>query len=208
MAVQHALRAPFIFVASAAALAACGDDVTNPDNTNEQEVITTVTLTFVPDGGGATVVASFDDPDGEGGAAPTIDDITLTAGSTYAVSVQFLDKLKTPAEDITAEIEAEDDEHQLFFTGDAVDGPATSNPGAILQHSYADMDGSGFPIGLSNTIVARAAGTGKLTVTLRHLPEVGSPVKVAGLAEAVAAGGLAALPGDTDASVEFDVTVQ
>ena len=146
-------------------LAACddGDLVSNPD-----EVITTVTLTFMPVGGGTSVVASFDDPDGDGGNAPTIDPITLPAGS-YVLGLEFLNALEDPPEDITQEVADEAHQHQVFLTGTAVDGPAAANPGAPLMHGYTDSDVNGFPIGLANAITA-AAGTGQLTVTLEHLP--------------------------------------
>ncbi|MEZ4367515.1 MAG: hypothetical protein R2939_14750 [Kofleriaceae bacterium] len=88
-----------------------------------------------------------------------------------------------------------------------MDGPAATNPGAALTHAYGDTDANGLPIGLDSDITA-VAGTGNLTVTLRHLPPVsGAAQKVAGLAEQVAADGINALPGETDASVTFPVTV-
>ncbi len=181
-------------------MSACGEDVTEPDDHNENEVITTVTLRFTPQGGGLAVEATFQDPDGDGGQAPTIDDITLTGGRTYALTLTLQNGLESPPEDITEEIAKEDDEHQIFFTGSAV--------GSALVHTYNDMDDNGNPVGLTNTIAA-SAGSGQLTVTLRHLPPVGgSPVKVAGLAAQAAGSGIAGLPGDTDVSVTFDVMVQ
>ena len=199
----------YLFMVSSVFIAACGDDVANPQNENEQEVITTVTLSFTPTNGGTAIEASFDDPDGEGGAAPTTDAITLTAGSTYTVTLQFLNKLEDPPEDITEEIEEENDQHQIFFTGGAVDSPATTNSNAILEQSYTDMDAYGLPVGLTNTIVARSVGTATLTVTLRHLPPIdGNRVKVASLASEVASGGIGSIAGETDATVDFDVTVQ
>lgn len=184
--------------------AAC-DDVGGSEN--ENEVITTVSLSFAPMGGGAAITASFDDPDGDGGAAPTIDPINLTAGTTYALSVRFLNKLEDPAEEITDEVRDEGDEHQLFFTGTAVNGPASDRPGAPLAHTYADADGASLPIGLSSTVVA-TAGAGQLTVTLRHVPPLdGAAVKTADLAGRVKSGGIASIGGDTDAEVTFQVTV-
>lgn len=183
---------------------ACSDD---GGSENENEVITTVSLSFAPMGGGAAVVAEFDDPDGDGGAAPTIDPVNLTSGTTYALIVRFQNKLEEPPEEITDEVRDEGDEHQLFLTGTAVNGPATNNPSAPLTHTYGDTDGGGLPIGLSNTIVA-ASGSGMLTVTLRHLPPINdNPVKVADIAGQVKAGGIAAIGGDTDAEVTFMVTV-
>jgi hypothetical protein len=184
---------------------ACGGD---GETTNENEVITTVTLDFAPNGGGATVSAAFNDPDGDGGTAPTVDPIVLATGKTYAMTVRFQNKLETPPDEITDEVRDESDQHQVFVTGSAINGPATTTTTAPLTHSYADTDANGLPIGLSNTIVA-AAGTGQLIVTLRHIPPVNDvAAKVAGLAEQIKTGGLAALPGDTDAQVTFSVTVQ
>ncbi|HEU0029126.1 MAG TPA: hypothetical protein VFQ53_00745 [Kofleriaceae bacterium] len=195
-----------VALATAIALAGCYPAlVTNDDN--EGEVITTVTLTFTPDGGGTPVTASFDDPDGDGGELPVIDPIVLTAGTTYDLAVQFINRREEPAEDITLEVRDESDEHQVFFTGSAVDGPASDHPDGPLVQTYADLDVNGLPIGLDNQIVART-GTGMLTVTLRHLPPLnGQPAKTAELADAVKAGGFAGLAGETDAQVPFDVTV-
>jgi hypothetical protein len=182
---------------------------------NESEVITTVRLTFTPEGGGTPVVAAFTDPDGDGGMSGSSDPITLVSGTTYALSVEFLSELEDPAEDITAEIEEESEEHQVFVFGNAVEGPATpANASAVLEHAYADVErdyggtvGDDLPVGLANEIVARAAGSGRLTVMLRHLPELNDqPQKVAGLAERLAGG--EPLPGDVDTEVEFEVTVQ
>ena len=174
---------------------------------NEAEVFTTVSLTFTPVGGGAAVTAAFKDPDGDGGNAPTIDPITLVAGTQYTTTVTLLNELETPAVDITLEVKDESDQHQLFFTGTAVNGPASNQPTAPLTHVYGDTDVNGLPVGLVNNVAAKA-GTGMLTLTLRHMPPVnGAAVKVAGLADTVKASGFAAIGGETDVSVNFVVTV-
>lgn len=174
-------------------LGACSD---GDNGSNQEELITTVTLAFTPTGGGAPITASFRDPDGDGGEPPTVDPVNLPA-STYVLTVRFLNELETPAEDITLEVADEADEHQVFFTGTAP-----------LVHSYEDMDLRGLPIGLTNRMVA-SAGTGTLTVTLRHLPPVNdTPVKTATLADTAKTMGIAALPGESDANVNFMVTVQ
>lgn len=152
---------------------------------NEEEVITTITLTFSPSGGGSDVVAVFDDPDGDGGNPPTIDPIALSAG-TYGLAVGFENRLETPPEIITDEVRDEGDEHQVFFTGDAP-----------LAHSYADQDARSLPIGLANTVVT-SAGAGSFTVTLRHMPPLNdTPVKDG-----------TAMAGMVDATATFAVTVQ
>ncbi|MBX2804302.1 MAG: hypothetical protein KTR31_41960 [Myxococcales bacterium] len=188
--------------------AACGGDVETPDGENEEEVITTVVLTFAPQGGGAAVEASWVDVEGDGN--PVIDDIVLADGTAYDLSVAFLNELEDPAEDITEEIADEDDEHQIFVTGSGVQGPATgTNANAVVEHAYADMDGEGLPIGLANTVTALAAGTGDFVITLRHMPpEDGNAVKVAGAAEDVAASGFGAIGGDNDVEATFPIEVQ
>jgi hypothetical protein len=185
---------------------ACGGDGHDHGGGNEGEVITTVVLTFTPEAGGDPVVAAFDDPDGDGGDPPTVDAIALPADASFALAVAFENRLESPPEDITAEVEDEGDEHQVFFTGTAIDtSDAAIGP---LAHAYADEDLGGLPIGLVNRVVT-FPNTGTLTVTLRHLPPVnGVPVKVAGLAEVVATDGLGAIGGDTDAQVSFEVTVE
>jgi len=186
-------------------ITACGDDGGGGE---DNEVITTVTLQLVPMGGGTTVTASFKDADGDGGAAPTIDPLDLVTAKTYTVTVRFLNELENPPEEITEEVRDESDQHFLFFTGTAVNGPASNQPTAPLAHTYADMDANGIPIGLSNTVVT-TPGTGQLTVTLRHLPPVNdTAVKTADLPMQVKDSGFGALPGSTDVSVTFMTTVQ
>ena len=190
---------------SSLTLAACGDNGTGG---NEEEVITTVLLTFTPSGGGAAVTAAFRDADGDGGNAPTIDSIGLAAGTSYSLAVRFQNELETPAEEITDEVRDEGDEHQVFFTGTAVSGPASNQAAAPLTHTYADMDAAGLPIGLANTIVA-AGGNGDLVLTLRHMPPVNEvAVKTAQAAETVrSAGGFSTLGGATDVQVTFPVAI-
>lgn len=183
--------------------AACSDD--DGGSTNENEVITTVVLRFAPTSGDA-VTATFNDPDGDGGAAPTVDPVSLTPGN-YTLTVQFQNRLVTPPEDITEEVSEEHDVHLLLFTGSAVVGPATTNTAGPLTQSYADTDGNGLPVGLTDNIVA-SAGTGQLTVTLRHMPPEEPPVKSSSTVMDVKTGGVESIGGSTDAQVNFAVTVQ
>jgi hypothetical protein len=185
-----------------ATVAACGDD---GGSANENEVITTVILNFAP-ASGNPVIATFNDADGDGGQAPTIDPVNLTAG-TYTLTVQFQNRLETPPEEITEEVEDEQDDHLLLFTGSAVVGPATTNASGPLMQSYGDMDGNGLPVGLTSNIVA-SAGTGQLTVTLRHMPPEEPPAKSSDTLMQVKTGGVNSIGGSTDVSVNFAVTVQ
>ena len=162
-----------------------------PPPTNEEEVITTLTLTFTdPENAGNVRVMRFSDPDGVGGTAPTITSDAIPGGRAYNVAIAVLNESVSPATNITAEILAEDEDHQFFFE---VTG------GAALTMSYNDQDSNGKPIGLSTTAIVGAASTGTLKVTLRHQPDKG--------AANVAAGDITNAGGDTDIEVVFPVTI-
>ncbi len=171
---------------------------------NEQEVITTVELTFKPAAGDALVFAVAD-PENDG--SPVIDTVTLNTATTYALSVRFLNELETPAEDITEEVDGESDEHQVFVYGSGVESPASTSANALLDVDYDDEDKNGLPVGLKNTATTVAAGTAELRVMLRHLPEQdGAAQKVAGLQDTFAAGDV--IGGDVDADVTFPLIVE
>lgn len=191
-------------LALATLAAACSDD---GGTTNAEEVINTITLTFTPTTG-APVVAVWNDPDGDGGAPPTIDSIGLVAGTTYTTTVRFQNTLETPPEEITDEVRDEGDQHQVFFTGPAVNGPASNQPAAALTHTYGDQDVGGLPIGLTNTVVVGSAAGGDLILTLRHMPPInGTPVKTAAAAMTVRDSGFTAIGGENDAQVTFQVAI-
>lgn len=182
-------------------LVACGKQ----GGVTEPELITTVILDFAPTAGVSSIF-EFDDPDGDGGDPPIIDDIVLASGD-YTLTVRFQNRLEDPPEEITEEIEDESADHLLLFTGSAVVGPATDNLSGPLTQGYADEDANGLPIGLSNDITA-TVGTGILSVTLRHMPPEEPPRKAADTLDLVRSGGVNAIGGSSDVDVSFDVTVQ
>ena len=95
------------------AFASCNnDDDMEPDN--EEEVITTLTYTLSSTDGQVAIL-SFQDLDGDGGAAGTITTSELAANTTYTGIMTLLNETESPAENITEEIAEEDDEHQFFF---------------------------------------------------------------------------------------------
>ena len=140
----------------------------------------------------------------------SLDNIVLQYGRTYAVQLEVFNELERPVENVTPEIKDEMDEHQVFFVGSAVDGPsATTNPDAIIQQLYDDVDNYGYPVGLSSTIVSTNTGSGVLSIQLRHLPMLkGELLKTEGLAALMANEGEQAMPGSTDISVDFNIRVQ
>lgn len=166
---------------------------------NEQEVITSMILTFTPPSGPA-VAAEFDDPDGDGGELPTVQPIVLAPGD-YTLTLRLQNRFEDPPEEITDEVRDESDAHLFLFTGSAV------APGGPLTQRYTDTDINGLPVGLENAVTARA-GAGTLVVTLRHMPPELPPVKAADTVQQAQDDGIDALGGSTDATVAFTVTVQ
>jgi len=193
-------------LAIAAATTGC-PPVDNPDDDNEGEVITSIRLTFTP-AAGAAVVATHADPENDGDAI--VDDITLANGTEYTLTLEFLNELEDPAEDITAEVADEAAEHQVIIYGSGVSGPATGDSGtARVEHEYADEDENGLPIGLENTITGITTGTGEFKVMLRHMPpENDAAVKNETVAEDFASDGSAGIGGDIDIDVTFALTVE
>ncbi len=153
-----ALSLGFLFV---------GCDKDEPDPTEDNEFISTMRLTFTE--GSNKLVYSIKDLDGDGGKAPVADVIKLTPNKTYAVTTEFLDETKTPAVNITSEIEKEGDEHLIVFE---------QTPASVLSITRTDKDSRSFEIGLKSTFKTTLPTNGNLKVTLKHQPEVGGkPVK-------------------------------
>lgn len=185
------------------------------DHNHETEVISKVTLTFTPASGGDSVVASFSDPDGDGGVSGESEPIVLQAGVEYTLDITLTNELEMPAIDITEEIRREAEEHFVFVYGDGVTGPASQASAPLVTHAYADVEsdyganevGDDLPLGLVNTITANTAGTSTLKIMQRHLPPSnGNSQKTADLPKAFAEGD--ALPGDVDIDVSFELTVE
>lgn len=193
-------------VATLTLLAGCAGVGDDHDHDHDHEVITTVVLTFTAQDSGDVVEATWADPEDDGD--PVVDSIELLDSEDYDLDVSFLNELEEPAEDLTAEVSAEGTEHQLFFIGSAVAGPAGSGANAVVTHAYDDVDEEGNPVGLASTITTDATGSGVMRVVLRHLPfEDGSSIKTSTLAADVAADGIDSLPGDSDVDVDFDLEV-
>ncbi|MEW4922516.1 type 1 periplasmic binding fold superfamily protein [Algibacter sp. 2305UL17-15] len=169
----------------------CSNDDDTPTQIIEEEVITTMTITLTPNGGGTPIVMQTRDTDGDGPNAPVVTDpVNLAANTTYSGSIELLNELESPAEDITEEVEEKDDEHQFFFQ-------ATNS---IATFAYSDMDGDNNPIGLSFTLTTAATGTGTVTVTLIHEPNKD--------ASGVSDGNIANAGGEEDISETFNVVVK
>lgn len=168
----------------ATVMTSCSSDDDTPEVVNEEEIITTMTVTLTSADG--TAILQSQDLDGDGPNAPVITADNLTANTTYAGSIELLNETETPAEDITEEVAEEADEHQFFF----------GLSGAIAEVTYSDEDGDGNPIGLEFELTTGDAGTGTVTITLRHEPTKPND------------GTLADAGGETDITQTFDVVIE
>ena len=180
----------------------CKDDDV-PDEENELEVITDVKLIFTNDADATDVVeASAQDPDGEGvEELEILGEITLDADKTYTLTYEIFNNLESPGEDIGAEIQEEDDEHQLFysFTANAFANPTGDGniDSASDPINYNDNDGNGNSLGLSTswTTSSTTISGGTFAVRLQHQPDVKT-----------ASSG--ATDGDTDFDLQFVLNIQ
>ncbi|RYF88520.1 MAG: hypothetical protein EOO03_08225 [Chitinophagaceae bacterium] len=146
----------------AAAIAFSSCKKSNGGEGNDEELITTVKLTFTPTSGtGTPVTFSFKDADGNGGNPPTQDIIQLAANTSYNVAIQLLNESIAPAEDITPEIVEEAEAHRFYYTPSA---------GSLLTVNNLNTDANGVPVGLTSTWAAGAVSSGTIGVTLRHYP--------------------------------------
>ena len=161
----------------------CSKDDDSPEPINEEEVITTMTVVLNP----GNITLKSQDLDGDGPNAPNVTvSGNLSANTTYTGSVTFLNELESPAEDITEEVEEEDDKHQVIFV----------SSGVALSVSDLNTDGNGNDLGTQFSLSTAAAGSGTLRIVLRHEPTKPNDGTLAGAA------------GETDIDVSFNVTVE
>ena len=152
---------------------------TTPPPPNEEELITSAIISFVDTAGiQPSVQYAFRDPDGDGGNTPTQHDtIRLVANTYYNATIQLLNESVTPAEDITLEVQQEDDEHLFCY--------APSNTNIVIDRT--DSDGV-YEVGIATFWSTGAVATGTTTVTLKHQPDVKDGT---------------CAPGDTDVEITF-----
>lgn len=165
----------------------CSDDNNDPAPVNEEEVITTMTVSLTPAGGGTAITLKKTDLDGDGPNAPVYSvSGNLVAGTTYSGVIKVENETETPADNITEEVLEEADEHQFFFT---------SGGGLDVTTTYADTDDNGNYLGVEFNLTANTASMGTLTVTLRHEPTKPNT-------------GLEDAGGETDIQATFNITVE
>ena len=95
----------------------CSNDDDTPEPVNEEEVITTLTVTLSPNGGGTAITLQTRDLDGDGPNAPVVTvSGSLATGVTYSGTIVLLNETVNPPEIITEEVEEENLDHQFFYT--------------------------------------------------------------------------------------------
>lgn len=156
---------PFLFLFCLFGCIQTGCDSATPGTPpNEEELITTVRLVLAGNDGTDLDVVVFRDLDGAGGAAPVRNGLILDAGVTYTGRIGFTDEAN--GEDITAEVGAEDEAHQVFYTplGDLANW---------LTVTPTDTDENNLPVGLLFQIAVApgVSGNGQLNVVLSHFDE-------------------------------------
>lgn len=161
-------------------LSSCKKDDPKPENI--PEAITKATLTFTP-AGGAAVIVTATDPDGDGPLPRTLSGpVNLVKNVSYTLKITLINELAKPTDpeyDITEEVEEEADEHMFFFawTNNTFSNP-TGN-GNVDNRSdavnYVDTDTKGLPLGLETSwTTINASGNGTFRVILKHQPDLKS----------------------------------
>lgn len=185
--ISYIIKPVALFFLGVFILSSCKNE--DPVIPNEEELITTLTYTLTPVGGGDAVIFSFQDLDGDGGNDPIITTGVLKENTNYSGALELLNETETPPGDITSEVEEEGVDHQFFFI---VEGDAEGN----AQINYEDEDANGNPLGLVTTLATTNASTGTLSIVLRHQPLKPND------------GSLVDAGGETDIQVTFNLEIQ
>ncbi|AUD06946.1 hypothetical protein [Spirosoma pollinicola] len=179
---------PFLVLGLITLLAgACSKDEQNVAPTNDNEAITTATLTLTNKATPTEIItATIDNLNTTADFSKAT--LLLKANTTYTGTISLLDKTQTPTLDATEEIREKTNEHLFVYT------PST---GLGLTITLTDKDTNPspgpYPVGLTTEMKTGAAGTGKLKVVLRHQPNVKNGT---------------ATPGSSDLDVDFSLMIQ
>ncbi|GAB3956053.1 hypothetical protein GCM10028805_44720 [Spirosoma harenae] len=178
----------FIWLSCVVLLAgACKKDEENVAPTDDNEAITTATITLTNKASATDVViATVENLNTTADFSKAT--LNLKANATYTGVISLLDKTKTPPLDATAEIKEKANEHLFVYT---------PTPANLLTITLTDKDSNPapgpYPIGLTTEIKTGAAGSGKLNLVLRHQPNVKNGTSA---------------PGTSDLDTEFTVVVK
>lgn len=153
-------------------LTACDSGEPDDGGGGEEELITQVTLTLTPQGGGSAVTISASDPDGDGaGLTFSPSTLTLAPGTTYDGTIELRDTIN--GEDITEEVEEEAEEHLFRYTLSPASAGTVTITDSESDYGSDDENGGDFAVGLTFQVVtaAGASGTGTMNAILYHFDE-------------------------------------
>lgn len=185
---KHALKKSWLLLLPIGLLlSSCKKDEESVAPTIDNEAITTATLQLTNKASATDVVTATID---KLNATPDFSKATLNLkpNTTYTGIILLSDNTQTPAIDVSDEIKDRQNEHLLIYT------PV---PTTLLTVTITDRDTNPspgpYPVGLTYELKTNAAGSGSLTVVLRHQPSSknGTPT-----------------PGTTDLSTAFPVIIK
>lgn len=162
------LKSIAILASFATVFSACekdDNDVRNPNPTNDEELITTVSLSINSNAFPTLPVQyEYRDIDGIGGNPPEVDTIKLSRNSMYMIKAYLLDESKTPTVDMTEEVEEESDEHLAIWTTDT----------NYLKVTITDFDTKNppLPLGLNTLLEVKGPIVTTMRFTLKHQPGI------------------------------------
>jgi hypothetical protein len=194
----------FIFLVAFTGLR-CDDN--NPEKEDTPELITKVTLTFTPQGGGDPVIVTATDDDLDGPNDIEVDGtIILSKETTYILTILLTNELAEPSGNdynISDEIEEEGDEHMFFFawtegifSNPAGNGNIDNRSDAVRYEGGTNaLDEDGLPLGLTTTwTTANVTSSGEFQIILKHQP--GSKTNTSGVTT-----------GETDLDITFSISL-
>lgn len=193
----------YLFYIAITLIALPGCETDDPIKEDVPELITKVTLTFTPAGGGDPIVGTATDPDGDGVKDIQVDGpIHLASATDYSLDITLINGLAQPTDpeyNITEEVEEEADEHIFFFSwAEGVFSDPTGDGNVDNRAdpvNYEDADNNGFPLGLHTSWTTGNAATGDFRVILKHQPDIKSATSDASA-------------GETDVDVTFEIQIQ
>ena len=190
---QPVQKSSLLFLLAVGLLAgACKKDEQNVDPTDDNEAITTATLSFTNTASATDIVTATVE---NLNTTPTFTGATLNlkANTTYNGSVSLLDKTKTPTVDATQEIREKLNEHLFVYTY-APSGTTTSALSVTITDRDSNPSPGPYPVGLSTRVqTGTTAESGSLRVVLRHQPNSKNGT---------------ATPGTTDLDTAFPVVIK
>lgn len=188
--IKKLLVVPF---AAAMLFTACkpDDNIVTPEP-EQQEVITTLSLHVTNNSGfDKTFSYKVDNGfNGTGATTPVIDDIELSANTTYSVEAMLYNESENPKEDVTVEVKEENTEHLFLYQSTPATGAGS------ISFANGSLDNNGAPFNQMIDFTTGNTGNGSLVVTLKHQPND----KSASTPDAAG--------GETDAQATFPVIIQ